>query len=148
MSCWLPKGALLSGDAIRANSEAHVKSLRIKTPTIEEVVAQLSGGNKQKVVIGKWVNTDAEIYIFDDSFSALYYRTDQSLREALRRETAGATCLIVAQRIGTIRDADKIVVLEEGRAVGIGTHRELMRNCEVYREIAYSQLSEEELKDA
>lgn len=108
----------------------------------------VSGGQRQRLSIARAVCRDPEIYIFDDSFSALDYRTDQSLREALRRETAGATCLIVAQRIGTIRDADKIVVLDEGRAVGIGTHRELMRNCEVYREIAYSQLSEEELKDA
>ncbi|NLF28718.1 MAG: ABC transporter ATP-binding protein, partial [Clostridiales bacterium] len=80
--------------------------------------------------------------------SALDYRTDRALRRALKRETNGATCLIVAQRIGTIRDADRIVVLNEGRVAGIGTHAELLKGCEVYREIAYSQLSEEELKHA
>ena len=86
-----------------------------------------------------------EIYLFDDSFSALDYQTDRALRSALRAQTDGATTIIVAQRIGTIRDADRIIVLDEGRAVGIGTHAELMANCEVYREIALSQLSEEEL---
>ena len=89
-----------------------------------------------------------EIYIFDDCFSALDYKTDRLLREALRRETGNTTSLIVAQRIGTIRDADLIIVLEEGEVVGQGTHEELMENCEVYREIAYSQLSEEELKNS
>jgi ATP-binding cassette subfamily B protein len=85
------------------------------------------------------------LYIFDDTFSALDYRTDRELRSALKRETAGATSLIVAQRIGTIRDADRIVVLDEGNVVGMGTHNELMQSCSVYQEIAYSQLSKEEL---
>ena len=86
-----------------------------------------------------------EIFIFDDSFSALDYKTDRKLREALKTECAGATKIIVAQRIGTIRDADRIVVLDEGKIAGVGTHEELMENCEVYRQIAYSQLSKEEL---
>ena len=86
-----------------------------------------------------------EIYIFDDSFSALDYKTDRALRSALRRETAGVTSLIVAQRIGTILDADQIIVLNDGQIVGKGTHKELLKTCDVYQEIAMSQLSEEEL---
>lgn len=89
-----------------------------------------------------------EIYIFDDSFSALDYRTDRALRQTLKRETAGVTSLIVAQRIGTIRDADLILVLDNGKVVGQGTHRELLESCEVYRQIALSQLSKEELEHA
>jgi ATP-binding cassette subfamily B multidrug efflux pump len=105
----------------------------------------LSGGQKQRVSIARAVYKQPEVYIFDDSFSALDYRTDQSLRAALKQETTGATSLIVAQRIGTIRDADKIIVLEDGRIVGQGTHDELMIACSTYQEIAYSQLSKEEL---
>jgi ATP-binding cassette subfamily B protein len=105
----------------------------------------LSGGQKQRLAIARAISRQPEIYIFDDSFSALDYRTDRVLRSALRKETAGVTSLIVAQRIGTIRDADKIVVLDDGQLVGIGTHDELMRSCPVYQEIAYSQLSKEEL---
>ena len=105
----------------------------------------VSGGQKQRLCIARAVCRDPEIFIFDDSFSALDYKTDKNLRTALSSELAGATCLIVAARIGTIRDADKIVVLEQGEVVGIGSHTELMKSCEVYREIALSQLSEEEL---
>ena len=104
-----------------------------------------SGGQKQRLSIARALARQPEILIFDDSFSALDYKTDAKLRVGLARELAGTTCLIVAQRIGTIRHADKIVVLDEGRAVGIGTHDELMKNCPVYREIAMSQLSPEEL---
>lgn len=86
-----------------------------------------------------------EIYIFDDSFSALDYKTDRSLRTELKKQTAGVTTLVVAQRIGTIRDADRILVLDEGRIVGQGTHDQLMQSCQIYREIAFTQLSEEEL---
>ncbi|MDO5143437.1 MAG: ABC transporter ATP-binding protein [bacterium] len=107
--------------------------------------ANLSGGQKQRLSIARAIARKPEILIFDDSFSALDYRTDRTLRSALARECADATKLIVAQRIGTIRDADRIVVLDEGRVAGIGTHRELMASCEVYRQIAYSQLSKEEL---
>ena len=105
----------------------------------------VSGGQKQRLAIARAVCRKPEIFIFDDSFSALDYRTDKELRSALKHETGDATSLIVAQRIGTIRDADLIIVLEDGAVVGKGTHDELMQNCEVYREIAYSQLSEEEL---
>jgi ATP-binding cassette subfamily B multidrug efflux pump len=105
----------------------------------------VSGGQKQRLAIARAICRNPEVYIFDDSFSALDYKTDRVLRSTLKNETAGATSLIVAQRIGTIRDADKIIVLESGRLVGIGTHDELMKSCEVYQEIAYSQLSKEEL---
>ncbi len=107
--------------------------------------ANVSGGQKQRLAIARAVCRKPEIYIFDDSFSALDYRTDRLLRSMLRQETAGVTSMIVAQRIGTIMDADQIIVLDEGRVVGKGTHKELLKSCEVYREIAMSQLSEEEL---
>lgn len=110
--------------------------------------ANLSGGQKQRLAIARAVCRRPEIYIFDDSFSALDYRTDRALRQALKRETAGVTSLIVAQRIGTIRDADLILVMDEGKVVGQGTHRELLESCEVYRQIALSQLSKEELEHA
>ncbi len=107
--------------------------------------SNLSGGQKQRLAIARAVARKPEIYIFDDSFSALDYKTDRALRSALRRETAGVTSLIVAQRIGTILDADQIIVLNDGQIVGKGTHRELLKTCDVYQEIAMSQLSEEEL---
>ena len=107
--------------------------------------ANFSGGQKQRLSIARAICRKPEIYIFDDSFSALDYKTDRVLRSALKKETAGVTSLIVAQRIGTIKDADRIIVVDEGRAVGIGTHDELMASCDVYREIALSQLSKEEL---
>ncbi len=104
-----------------------------------------SGGQKQRLSIARALCRDAEILIFDDTFSALDFKTDRELRDALRERTAGQTKLIVAQRIGTIMAADRIIVLDEGRVAGIGTHRELLSSCEVYRQIALSQLSEEEL---
>lgn len=104
-----------------------------------------SGGQKQRLSIARALCRDAEILIFDDTFSALDFKTDRQLRDALREKTAGQTKLIVAQRIGTIMGADRIVVLDEGKIAGIGTHRELLSSCEVYRQIALSQLSEEEL---
>ena len=107
--------------------------------------ANISGGQKQRLAIARAVCRKPEIYIFDDSFSALDYKTDRVLRSALKKETAGITSLIVAQRIGTIMDADQIIVLDEGKIVGKGTHKELLRDCAVYKEIAMSQLSEEEL---
>ncbi|MEH6995932.1 ABC transporter ATP-binding protein [Neobacillus drentensis] len=106
----------------------------------------ISGGQKQRLSIARAVYREPEIYIFDDSFSALDYKTDRVLRSELKKETKDATTLIVGQRIGTIKDADRIVVLNEGEVVGIGTHNELMQNCSVYQEIAYSQLSKEELE--
>ena len=105
----------------------------------------ISGGQRQRLAIARAVCRKPDICIFDDSFSALDYRTDRDLRRELRKEMAGVTSFIVAQRIGTIMDADQIIVLDEGRIVGRGTHRELLRDCDVYREIAISQLSEEEL---
>ena len=108
----------------------------------------VSGGQKQRLAIARAIARDPEIYIFDDSFSALDYKTDSVLRKELKKYTKDATSLIVAQRIGTIINADKIVVLDEGNCVGIGTHKELLKNCEVYKEIALSQLSKEELDNA
>ncbi|MDY0277430.1 MAG: ATP-binding cassette domain-containing protein, partial [Acholeplasma sp.] len=105
----------------------------------------LSGGQKQRVAIARAIARKPEIYIFDDSFSALDYKTDRLLRTSLKERTSGTTSLIVAQRLGTIMDADKIVVLEDGKIVGIGKHRELLKTCNVYKEIAMSQLTEEEL---
>ena len=105
----------------------------------------VSGGQKQRLSIARALARKPEILIFDDSFSALDYRTDAKLRKALNSKLKGTTCMIVAQRIGTIRNADKIVVLEDGKAAGIGTHEELMKTCKVYQEIAMSQLSKEEL---
>ena len=108
----------------------------------------VSGGQKQRLSIARAIAKNPEIYIFDDSFSALDYKTDKSLRKELKKYTKDATVMIVAQRIGTIINADKIVVLDEGKCVGIGTHKELLKNCEVYKEIALSQLSKEELEHA
>lgn len=109
--------------------------------------SNISGGQKQRLSIARAVAKNPEIYIFDDSFSALDYKTDSKLRKNLKKYTNGATCLIVAQRIGTIMHADKILVLDEGKCVGMGTHKELLKNCEVYKQIALSQLSEEELNN-
>lgn len=108
----------------------------------------VSGGQKQRLAIARAIARDPEIYIFDDSFSALDYKTDYILRKELKNYTKDATTLIVAQRIGTIKNADKIIVLDNGKMVGCGTHKELLENCQVYQEIAYSQLSKEELANA
>lgn len=107
----------------------------------------VSGGQKQRLAIARAIARNPEIYIFDDSFSALDYKTDFLLREELKKHTKDATNIIVAQRIGTILNADKIIVLENGECVGLGTHKELLQNCKVYQEIAYSQLSKEELEN-
>lgn len=116
----------------------------LETP-IAEGGANLSGGQKQRLAIARAIIRQPEIYIFDDSFSALDYKTDATLRRDLAQVTQDATVLIVAQRVGTIRHADKIIVLNEGEMIGIGTHEELLRDCPVYYAIASSQLSEEEL---
>lgn len=108
----------------------------------------ISGGQKQRLAIARAIARTPEIYIFDDSFSALDYKTDSVLRHELKKYTKDATSLIVAQRIGTILNADKIVVLDEGKCVGIGTHKELLKSCKVYKQIALSQLSKEELENA
>ena len=107
----------------------------------------VSGGQKQRLAIARAIARKPEIYIFDDSFSALDYKTDYKLRSELKEHTKDATNIIVAQRIGTILNADKIIVLENGECVGLGTHKELLQNCKVYQEIAYSQLSKEELEN-
>lgn len=107
----------------------------------------ISGGQKQRLAIARAIARNPEIYIFDDSFSALDYKTDFMLRSELKKYTKDATMIIVAQRIGTILNADKILVLENGKCVGLGTHKELLKNCKVYQEIAYSQLSKEELEN-
>ena len=121
------------------------------TNTYDANIAQggsnVSGGQKQRLAIARAIAKDPEIYIFDDSFSALDYKTDYVLRNELKKYTKNATSLIVAQRIGTIINADKIVVLDHGKCVGMGTHKELLKKCAVYKEIAYSQLSKEELEN-
>ena len=108
----------------------------------------VSGGQKQRIAISRAIAKNPEIYIFDDSFSALDYKTDAVLRSELKKYTKDATSLIVAQRIGTIMNADKIIVLDNGESVGVGTHKELLKSCEVYKQIALSQLSKEELDNA
>lgn len=140
-----------SGAAIRkavaiAQAAEFVESLEVGySGTVAQGGSNFSGGQKQRLSIARAVARDPEILVFDDSFSALDYKTDRALRQALREQTGGTTNIIVAQRIGTIRDADCILVIEDGAIVGKGTHRELMESCKVYQEIAYSQLSKEEL---
>ena len=107
----------------------------------------VSGGQRQRLSIARAIATNPEIFVFDDSFSALDLKTDKNLREALKKETSDKTVIIVAQRISTILDADQIIVLEEGKIAGIGKHDKLMKTCEVYRQIALSQLSKEELEN-
>ena len=106
----------------------------------------MSGGQKQRLSIARALVKKPKIYIFDDSFSALDFKTDKALREALKEKVGDSTIIIVAQRINTIIDADQILVLDEGRLAGKGTHNKLMETCDVYREIALSQLGEEELE--
>ena len=137
-------------DIVDAVHTAQADEFVEKLPdTYDGFVAQggsnLSGGQKQRISIARAICRHPEIMIFDDSFSALDYKTDRILRQTLDEKCGDTTRLIVAQRIGTIRDADKIIVLDEGRIAGMGTHDELMKNCEVYRQIAFSQLSKEEL---
>lgn len=140
-----------SGAAIRkavaiAQAAEFVESPEVGySGTVAQGGSNFSGGQKQHLSIARAVARDPEILVFDDSFSALDYKTDHALRQALREQTSGTTNIIVAQRIGTIRDADCILVIEDGAIVGKGTHRELMESCKVYQEIAYSQLSKEEL---
>jgi len=168
---YIPQTAVLFGGTIASNiafgtvngkpiDEAEIKrALDIAQATefvsklekgIQSDVSQggknLSGGQKQRIAIARVVARRPEVFIFDDTFSALDYKTDKNLRAALKKECEGVTVLIVAQRIGTIKDADLIVVLDAGTVVGQGTHSELLETCAVYKEIAYSQLSKEELK--
>jgi ATP-binding cassette subfamily B protein len=111
---------------------------------IDQGGSNVSGGQRQRLAIARALVKRPEVYVFDDSFSALDFKTDSMLRAALRQELRSATVIIVAQRVGTIMHADRIIVLEDGRVVGIGTHAELLVDCETYREIVYSQLSEGE----
>ena len=139
-------------DVMRAAEIAQAKEyIENYSDGYEHPVAQggsnLSGGQKQRVCIARAVCRDPEILIFDDSFSALDYKTDRELRQSLKEETAGTTNIIVAQRIGTIKDADKIIVLDEGKIAAIGKHKELLKTCQIYHEIGLSQLGEEELKN-
>ena len=164
---FVPQKALLFSGTVRSNvasgdagTEEEVReALRIaqaaefvdaleKGPdaSVSQSGANFSGGQKQRLSIARALYRKPEILVFDDSFSALDYRTDRLLRDELKRATAGTTCLIVAQRIGTILNADRIVVLDRGRIDAVGTHRELLESSEVYRQIAESQLSEEELR--
>ncbi len=112
---------------------------------IEQGGINVSGGQKQRLAIARALVRRPEIYIFDDSFSALDFKTDARLRGALKKDTAEATVLIVAQRVTTVMEADRIIVLDNGEMAGMGSHKELINSCAVYREIVYSQLSEEEL---
>lgn len=160
------KGVLFSG-TINSNlkygkedatEEEVIKAARIAQATdfisakeegFDSEIAQggtnVSGGQKQRLSIARAIAKDPEIYIFDDSFSALDFKTDSTLRKALKEEINDSTILIVAQRISTILHAEQIIVLDEGNVVGMGTHKELLKNCEVYKQIALSQLSKEEL---
>ena len=145
------KGEAVSDDQVeRALKIAMAKEFVDKLPEgVDSQVSQsgknLSGGQKQRLAIARVIARNPEMYIFDDTFSALDFKTDRALRNNLKKETKGATVLIVAQRIGTIKDADNIFVLDKGRIVSRGTHTELMKKCELYKEIALSQLSKEEL---
>lgn len=149
------------GDTGRKHSDPAMVAQSVETAQAQEFVmamdgvyeatvaqggSNLSGGQKQRLSIARAIYRQPEIYIFDDSFSALDYQTDRQLRAALRKETVHATTLIVAQRVGTILDADRIIVLDEGRIVGQGSHEELIKTCAVYREIAQSQMSKEEME--
>ncbi|MFC2608384.1 MAG: ABC transporter ATP-binding protein [Peptidiphaga gingivicola] len=141
---------LTPADVVEAARVANASEfIATKEDDYASAVAQggsnFSGGQKQRLSIARAVARDGEVMIFDDSFSALDYKTDRDVRAALREAAAGATIIIVAQRIGTVRNADKILVVDKGRIVGAGTHDELFANNPVYREIALSQLSEEEL---
>jgi len=170
---YVPQKAVMFGDSVRNNIDYGENGKQKKTDEeIKKVIevaqgkefvekmengydshvasggTNVSGGQKQRLSIARAIARDPEIYIFDDSFSALDYKTDSMLRRELKRHTKDATNIIVAQRIGTVMQADEIIVLDEGKCVGKGTHKELLKTCEVYKEIAYSQLSKEELENA
>ena len=134
----------------RALETAQAKFVYDMPEGIDSDIAQggtnVSGGQRQRLAIARAIVKQAPVYIFDDSFSALDLKTDAALRKALKKYTSDATVLIVAQRVSTILNAEQIIVLDEGRIVGKGTHKELLKNCEEYREIAESQLAKEELE--
>ena len=122
------------------------KKKKVLKQKLHKVETMYQVGQKQRLSIARALAIDPEIIVFDDSFSALDFKTDSKLREELTKKTKGKTVIIVAQRINTILNADQIIVLDEGKIVGKGTHKELLENCKEYKEIAMSQLSEEELK--
>ena len=129
-----------------SQSEEFIKEKEKKYKSeISQGGTNVSGGQKQRLSIARAIYKNPSIYIFDDSFSALDFKTDKNLRTALKKITKESTVLIVAQRISTVLNADQIIVLDEGKIVGIGTHKDLIKNCEVYKEIALSQVTEEEL---
>ncbi len=132
-----------------AQAEDFVNSLKEKDNShVAQGGTNFSGGQKQRISIARAIYREPEILIFDDSFSALDYKTDKKLRDTLKQKYSDKTMLVVGQRIGTIKDADKIIVLEDGEIAGIGKHKDLLKNCDIYKQIALSQLSEEELKNA
>ena len=133
-----------AAEIAQATSFIEEKEKKYQSP-IAQGGTNVSGGQKQRLSIARAIASNPEIYVFDDSFSALDFKTDAQLRKALYKEIDGATIFIVAQRVSTIMHADQILVLDEGKVVGMGTHQELLKNCSVYREIAESQLSKEEL---
>ena len=135
---------IMAAEIAQATEFIEGKEKKYQDP-IAQGGGNVSGGQKQRLSIARAIAKDPEIFVFDDSFSALDFKTDSKLREALATRTKNKTVIIVAQRISTILNADKIIVLEEGKMVGIGTHEELMKNNETYRQIALSQLSAEEL---
>ena len=169
---YVPQKAVLFKGAIKSNVAYGENGKKITDKKIEEAIhvaqaddfvlklddkyehaiaqggTNVSGGQKQRLSIARAIARNPEIYLFDDSFSALDYKTDATLRKELKKYTKDATTLIVAQRIGTVMNADKILVLENGECVGMGTHKELLKDCEVYKQIALSQLSKEELENA
>jgi ATP-binding cassette subfamily B protein len=141
-----------AGEDILAEAAAIAQATEFISSRPERMEAEIaqggtnvSGGQKQRLSIARALVKKPPIYIFDDSFSALDFRTDAALRRALREQTADSTLLVVTQRVSTIKNADQIIVLDDGCIVGKGTHRELLQTCETYREIASSQLSKEEL---
>ena len=133
-----------AADIAQASEFIETKNDRYES-SIAQGGSNVSGGQKQRLAIARAIAKDPHIYVFDDSFSALDMKTDARLRAALAEVTEKASVIIVAQRISTILNADKILVLDDGHMAGIGSHKELMKSCEVYRQIAMSQLSEEEL---
>jgi ATP-binding cassette subfamily B protein len=141
---------ITESDILKAAEIAQVMEFAQKMPEgLNSIVSQggtnLSGGQKQRISIARAIAGRNEIYLFDDTFSALDFKTDAKVRKALREYTKDSTVIIVSQRVATIMNAEQIIVLKDGKVEGIGTHKELMQTCQVYREIVFSQLSEEEI---
>ena len=141
-TCALP----ISAEIAQATEFIQTKKKKYESP-ISQGGSNVSGGQKQRLSIARAIAKHPKVYIFDDSFSALDYKTDVKLRNALKSKTEDSTVIIVAQRISTILHAEQIIVLDDGKIAGIGTHKELLKNCDAYYQIASSQLSEKELED-